>query len=114
MIPPMSASRAPEAEHPFRLIASDQAPLLARPFYAGGDPGPIVAVPAHEPELLELAVPLVPAVLAPSAIDGRRKEIIILCTSEGPGAASGARLHRAWGPPAASCSNSAESFPAPR
>ena len=25
-----------------RLIEPEQAPLLARPYYAGGDPGPIV------------------------------------------------------------------------
>jgi len=81
MIVTMSASTGPATERTFRLIRSDQAPLLARPFYARGDPGPIVAALAHVPEILELAVPFISAVLGPSAIDGRRKEIVILRSS---------------------------------
>jgi hypothetical protein len=38
-----------------RLIEADQAPLLARRHYAGGDPGPLVGALAHVPELLEIA-----------------------------------------------------------
>ncbi|MBC8091630.1 MAG: carboxymuconolactone decarboxylase family protein [Pseudonocardia sp.] len=63
------------------LLAPDQAPLLARPFYAGGDPGPIVAALAHVPELLEVAMPFLGAALGPSAIDWRTKEIVIVRTS---------------------------------
>jgi AhpD family alkylhydroperoxidase len=63
------------------LIAPDQAPLLARPFYAGGDPGPITASMAYVPELLESALPFIGAVLSPSSIDFRTKEIVILRTS---------------------------------
>jgi AhpD family alkylhydroperoxidase len=64
-----------------RLIQAEQAPLLARPFYANGDPGPIVAALAHVPELLEVTVPFLDAVLGPSAVDARTKELVILRTS---------------------------------
>lgn len=63
------------------LIPPEQAPLLARPFYAGGDPGPITATMAYVPELLESALPFIGAVLSPSSIDFRTKEIVILRTS---------------------------------
>jgi AhpD family alkylhydroperoxidase len=62
-------------------LAAEQAPLLALPFYAGGDPGPITATLAHVPELLESALPFIGAVLSPSSIDFRTKEIVILRTS---------------------------------
>jgi AhpD family alkylhydroperoxidase len=62
-------------------IPPDQAPLLAKPFYGGGDPGPITASMAHVPELLERALPFIGAALSPSAIDFRTKEIVILRTS---------------------------------
>jgi AhpD family alkylhydroperoxidase len=63
------------------LLEPDQAPLLARPYYAGGDPGPIVAALAHVPELLEVAMPFLGAALGPSGIDWRTKEIVIVRTS---------------------------------
>lgn len=63
------------------LLGPEQAPLLARPFYAGGDPGPIVAALAQVPELLEVAMPFLGAVLGPSGIDWRTKEIVIVRTS---------------------------------
>ena len=62
-------------------ISPEQAPLLARPFYADGDPGPITATLAHVPELLETALPFIGAVLSPSSIAFRTKEIVILRTS---------------------------------
>jgi AhpD family alkylhydroperoxidase len=64
-----------------RLIEAEQAPLLARPFYANGDPGPIVAALAHVPELLEVTMPFLDAALGPSAVDARTKELVILRTS---------------------------------
>lgn len=64
-----------------RLIESEQAPLLARPYYADGDPGPLVAALAQVPELLTVALPFIGAALGPSAIDGRTKEIVIVRTS---------------------------------
>ena len=63
------------------LIAADDAPLLARPFFAGGDPGPITAALAHVPELLEVAMPFLGAALGPSSVDWKTKEIVILRTS---------------------------------
>jgi len=63
------------------MVTAEQAPLLARPFFAGGDPGPIVAALAHVPEVLEVALPFISMVLGPSAIDVRTKEIVILRTS---------------------------------
>jgi AhpD family alkylhydroperoxidase len=62
-------------------IVPEQAPLLARPFYGDGDPGPITATLAYVPELLETALPFLGAVLSPSSIDPRTKEIVILRTS---------------------------------
>lgn len=64
-----------------RLIEAGQAPLLARPFYASGDPGPIVAALAHVPELLEVTMPFLDVALGPSAVDARTKELVILRTS---------------------------------
>ncbi len=63
------------------LVDSDQAPLLARPYYLEGDPGPIVAALAHVPELLEVALPFIGVALGPSAMDARAKELAIVRTS---------------------------------
>jgi len=62
-------------------LEAAQAPLLARPFYAGGDPGPIAATLAHVPELMEVALPFLGVALSPSSIDWRTKEIVIVRTS---------------------------------
>lgn len=64
-----------------QLVEAHQAPLLARPFYGPGDPGPIVAALAHVPELLEVAMPFIGVALGPTAIPWRTKEIVILRTS---------------------------------
>jgi AhpD family alkylhydroperoxidase len=63
------------------LVEAGQAPLLARRYYAGGDPGAIVAALAHVPEVLEVAVPFIATTLGASAIDARTKELVILRTS---------------------------------
>jgi AhpD family alkylhydroperoxidase len=63
------------------LIEADQAPLLARVYYADADPGPIVAALAQVPELLEVAMPFIATVLGPSSIPVRPKELVILRTS---------------------------------
>lgn len=65
----------------FPLLPADRAPLLARPFYRDGDPGPIVGALAHVPELLEVAMPLFAVALGASAVSLRTKEVIILRTS---------------------------------
>jgi len=62
-------------------IKVGQIPLLARPFYDGGDPGPIVGALAQVPELLVAALPFIGAALSPSALDWRTKEIVIVRTS---------------------------------
>lgn len=63
------------------LIEQDQAPLLARAYFRGADTSPIVASLAHVPEALEVTMPFIGVVLAPSAIDARTKELVILRTS---------------------------------
>lgn len=63
------------------LVEAHQAPLLARPYYQSGDPGPIVAALAHVPELLEVAAPFLGTVYGPTALPGRTKELVILRTS---------------------------------
>ena len=62
-------------------LGADQAPLLARPYFASGDPGPIVAALAQVPELLEVAMPFLGTALGPSGIDRRTKEIVIVRVS---------------------------------
>ena len=62
-------------------VELDQVPLLARPYFADGDPGPIVRSLAQVPELLTVALPFIGAALGPSAISFRAKEIVIVRTS---------------------------------
>ncbi|CAA9276723.1 MAG: hypothetical protein AVDCRST_MAG52-3581 [uncultured Blastococcus sp.] len=64
-----------------RLLDADSAPLLVRDHFAGGDPGPIVASLAQVPELVGPTLPFLGAVLGPSWIPLREKEIVILRTS---------------------------------
>jgi AhpD family alkylhydroperoxidase len=64
-----------------RLLGADRAPLLARRFYEGGDPGPIAASLAHVPELCEVALPFIGTVLGPSALSWRTKELVIVRVS---------------------------------
>ena len=63
------------------LVDASSAPLLARDLFAGGDPGPIAASLAQVPELLAPTLPFLGAVLGPSWIGLRDKEIVILRTS---------------------------------
>jgi len=64
-----------------RLVEAAGAPLLARELFAQGDPGPIAASLAQVPELLGPTLPFLGAVLGPSWIGLRDKEIVILRTS---------------------------------
>ncbi len=63
------------------LIRPGRVPLLARPYYRGGDPGPIVGALAQVPELLVVAMPFIGTALGPSGLDWRIKEIVIVRTS---------------------------------
>jgi AhpD family alkylhydroperoxidase len=63
------------------LLDRGRAPLTAQPYFADGDPGPIVAALAHVPELLDVALPFLGVVLGESALDPRAKEIVILRAS---------------------------------
>lgn len=63
------------------LVGADQAPLLARPYYEAGDPGPVVAALAHVPELLDACLPFLGVVFGPTALPARTKELVILRTS---------------------------------
>jgi AhpD family alkylhydroperoxidase len=74
----MSLSRA---QSRVDLLDARTAPLLARPFYQAGDPGPIVAALAHTPEVLDATMPFLSALFGPSALPARTKEIVVLRTS---------------------------------
>jgi AhpD family alkylhydroperoxidase len=63
------------------LLDTSTAPLLAAPYFSGGDPGPITASMAHVPELLAPTMGFLGPILSPSSIDWRTKEIVIVRTS---------------------------------
>jgi AhpD family alkylhydroperoxidase len=63
------------------LLSRERAPLLARPFYERGDPGPIAAALANVPELMEAALPFIGTVYGPTSLPPRLKEIVILGVS---------------------------------
>lgn len=63
------------------LVDSHNAPLLARPFFQEGDPGPIVRALAQAPELLQAAAPLLGTIFGPTSLDERTKEMVVLRTS---------------------------------
>jgi AhpD family alkylhydroperoxidase len=67
------------------LLTAETAPLLARPYFQSGDPGPIAAALAQVPELLETAMPLLGTVYGTTSVDSRLKEIVILRTSAANG-----------------------------
>ena len=76
--PPTGRSVPEPAVH---LITAEEAPLLLRPLYASGDPGPIAAALAQVPELCQATLPFIDAALGPSWVPARLKEIAILRTS---------------------------------
>jgi AhpD family alkylhydroperoxidase len=63
------------------LLDETTAPITAHPFFAGGDPGPIVGVLATVPELLAPVLGFVGPALAPGAASSRHTEFAILRTS---------------------------------
>ncbi len=63
------------------LLDASTAPMTAQSFFAGGDPGPIVAALANVPELLGPTLGFVGAALGAGAASTRHKEFAILRTS---------------------------------
>jgi AhpD family alkylhydroperoxidase len=63
------------------LMITETAPLVARPYFEGGDPGPIVAALANVPELLGPTLGFIGAALGDGAVSTRHKEFAILRTS---------------------------------
>lgn len=63
------------------LLDSTTAPITASSYFAGGDPGPIVAALAQVPELLGPVLGFVGAALGPGVATTRHKELAILRTS---------------------------------
>jgi AhpD family alkylhydroperoxidase len=63
------------------LLDRDTAPMLAREYFAGGDPGPIVAALSNVPELLGPTLRFIGAALGDGAASTRHKEFAILRTS---------------------------------
>lgn len=63
------------------LLDATRAPIPARPTFAGGDPGPIVASLAYVPELLEVALPFFGRALAGATVSRRTAELVIVRAS---------------------------------
>lgn len=63
------------------LLDHDTAPMLAREYFAGGDPGPIVSALANVPELVGPTLRFIGAALGDGAAATRHKEFAILRTS---------------------------------
>lgn len=64
-----------------QLLDASTAPMTAGSYFAGGDPGPIVAALANVPELLGPTLGFIGAALGPGATTSRHKEFAILRTS---------------------------------
>ena len=63
------------------LMDDSTAPMTAKTYFEGGDPGPIVAALANVPELLGPTLGFIGAALGPGATATRHKEFAILRTS---------------------------------
>ena len=78
-----------------RLIDRPDAPILARRYFAVDcETSPIVRALAQVPELLPATMPFLAAILGPSAIDLRTKELVILRVSADAGCAYCVGAHR--------------------
>ena len=80
-LPADDVAASPASAPRVALVDAASAPLLTRSYFADGDPGPIVASLAQVPELVGPTLPFLGAVLGPSWIPVREKEIVILRTS---------------------------------
>lgn len=63
------------------LLDATTVPISAQPYFADGDPGPIVAALANVPELLGPTLGFVSAAYGDGAVSTRHKEFAILRTS---------------------------------
>jgi AhpD family alkylhydroperoxidase len=63
------------------LLDAETAPINARNYFSGGDPGPIVAALANVPELLGPILGFIGPALGDGAVPTRHKEFAILRTS---------------------------------
>jgi AhpD family alkylhydroperoxidase len=63
------------------LLDASTAPIAVQPYFAAGDPGPIVAALAQVPELVGPTLGFVGAALGAGAASTRLKELAILRTS---------------------------------
>ena len=75
------------------LLSKERAPLLARPYYERGDPGPIAAALATVPELMQPMLALIDTVFGPTSVEPRLKEIVILRVSSANGCRYCTDLH---------------------
>ncbi|SDX71813.1 alkylhydroperoxidase AhpD family core domain-containing protein [Modestobacter sp. DSM 44400] len=80
-VPPVDVPTRPGGAPRITLIDAASAGLLLRQHFSSGDPGPVIASLAHVPELVGPTLPFLGAVLGPSWIPAREKEIVILRTS---------------------------------
>ena len=64
-----------------QLLNASEAPIIAQQYFAGGDPGPLVAALSLVPELLAPTLGFVGAAFAPGSASIRLKEFAILRTS---------------------------------
>ena len=81
----MTADDRPSETAAVELLTIANAPLLARPFFEGGDPGPIARALAHVPELIDTGMPFLDSVFGAGAIDARLREIVVLRVSSANG-----------------------------
>lgn len=63
------------------LLTAPDAPLATQDYFAGGDPGPIVAALASVPEMMGPTLAFVGAALGDGAASLRQREIAVLRTS---------------------------------
>ena len=64
-----------------QLLDADQAPITVQPYFADGDPSPIVAALVTVPELLGPTLTFVGTALGLGSVMARAKELAILRTS---------------------------------
>ena len=78
-----------------RLLAQDEAPLLARPAYADdGSASPLKRALANAPDQLETFLPFLGQIFGPGAVDLATKELVIVRVSQLNGCSYCLAAHR--------------------